>query len=83
MIPNETESYEIKLEPEESGDQTFWVQARDLKAGYQMNDTIQVNSPSGVSAITAAGENRDVPGVGLIHILVLTVTAAAYLMYRP
>jgi hypothetical protein len=83
MIPNETKSFEIKLEPENSGDQTFWVQARDLNAGYQMNDTIQVNSPSGVSAITAAGENRDVPGVGLVHILVLTVTAAAYLMYRP
>jgi len=76
MVEGESKDLEIKLKPAIPGDGSFWIETQDNTVGYQLNNSIRVNSPSSLEG-AAQTESREVPGIGLVQVMVLTLMSMA------
>lgn len=82
MIENETREFEIEVTPAVPGEGTFWVETTDETVGYKLNSTLQVNAPSSVGGVSQEGDQNEVPGVGLIHLVILAMASTYFFIFR-
>ncbi len=84
LVEGETKEMEIKMKPAVPGTSTFSVLTSDQTVGYRLNDSISVRAPASIGGVTQGqGEERSVPGIGMIQILAIIAAATAYIVTRP
>ncbi|MFB6114734.1 MAG: hypothetical protein ABEK04_00440 [Candidatus Nanohalobium sp.] len=83
MVENETREFEIKVTPAVPGKGVFWVETTDQTVGYKLNSTIQVSAPSSIGGVSQQqDDSNSVPGIGMIHIMLLVIASTYFFIFR-